>query len=167
MRILGIDPDKKGACVLLVRNANGIEWQETFHTPILKSREYNLHQMSEYLKNRLTLHKPTVFLEQNTLAAPGRKAIASTAYGFGVWEGMLAAHGYAYHVVAPKTWQKKVFSGAIKGGTPKERRACLKAGIRKVCQQLFPGVDVRSWSEGACDAAMIAVYGFSYQGVTK
>lgn len=100
-----------------------------------------------------------VYLEQaQVMQHDGKVSAGKIMVGFGIVQGVLAALGISYSVVAPQTWQSKMIKG-VTGVDTKERAF-------KVAQSLYPKMhDVLSRvkrtgaieiNDGACDAICLA-----------
>ena len=128
-----------------------------------KRNEYDVKTIANVLKSlKFEADKSGVELMvvlEKSLIMPisGRIAVASTAFGNGVFEGVLTALGIQYQVVRPIDWQKVILRGLDTSDTK-------KASIL-YCSRRFPSVDwhptARSTTDhtGLCDATCLAVYG--------
>lgn len=144
MRIIGIDPGKKGAIV------------------ILDGSNVILHQMPEDANTIVNIlsdyvSDSHVFLEKSQ-AMPGQGVSSMFNYGtgFGTLLGILAALKIPHTLVHPKTWCKVMHAGT----------ADAEAKVRSLeaARRLFPSVQfVRPRctkpDEGYIDAILIAEYG--------
>lgn len=88
-------------------------------------------------------------------------------FGFGILQGLVAAHGFAHLLVPPKTWNKEMWLGVIpvikkeKGKDKMDTKATSYAAARR----LFPAIDFRksekakNFHDGKVDACLICEYG--------
>jgi hypothetical protein len=156
---IGIDNGVSGAIVILDEN---FKIKHKYTMPVIGTgrKEYDLIKLKNILKNNI---KSQVFLER---AQPrfrdGSKQAFKTGYGFGAIEGILCALEMSYMVIAPKTWQKKIFEGLASDDT--------KTASIMFCKRKWPTED---WTptersqkphDGLTDAACIACYGAMYIG---
>ena len=148
MKIIGIDPGKKGALV------------------ILDGENVILHQMPEDANSIvLILAEYTtdshVFLEKaQAMSIGGNKQGVSSMFnygvGFGTILGILAALKIPHTLVHPKTWCKVMHAGTTADDA--------KARSLEAARRLFPSVQLirprcTKPDEGFIDAVLIAEYG--------
>lgn len=147
--ILGIDPGKNGAMVLLTEDALVVD--------VLYGLEYiqaSLHFLKEYQSQGLF-----AFVEK-AQAMPKNGAVSMFNYGQGFGEilGMLYALSIPFWLVPPRQWTKEMFAGTGGNLKPKQRAALA-------AQRLFPKLDLRPSErckkphEGAVDGLLIAEFG--------
>ena len=166
MRIIGIDPGKNGYIAVLQDG----KYEFAFIMPTLPvskkttKRDFDVKDMTSSLV-AIQSYNPSIDLvvieKQQARPAPeGRGSIFSTGRGFGLLEGIVAALGYPYIIVHPKTWQKVMHAG-VQGDNTKTR-SILAAG------RLFPDVDMRKTErckkahDGKAEALLLAMYGHKY-----
>lgn len=156
MRIVGIDPGKKGAVVTITRSQGSIidMWamEEDKQGLVL-----HLEKLLLGVQEKGHLH---VFLEK-AQAMPKNGAVSMFNYGtgYGIIQGILLALKIPHTLVPPGLWTKQLHAG-IMGSLPKKKS--LEAARR-----LFPEVDLKDPCsprskvphEGIVDALLIAEYG--------
>ncbi len=159
--ILAIDPGKDGAIVTL--DPETLNVLEKFPFPMIGTKP-DLKETAMLL-DAFHVDNYFVYLEE-VHAIFGASAKSTFEFGahFGFLLGVLNQKGFKYDLVAPKIWQKKVWT---------TRDKVLKAGGRAdpkptsllACKRLFPEVDFtptersKKFHEGMVDAALIAYYG--------
>ncbi len=155
MYSIGIDPGKKGGIVILDNK------QHVIHKHIMPvlgktKKEYDVKAIFDILGPYAGV--ATCYLER---AQPqgnnGPKQAFTTGYGYGVLQGVLTALEIPFHIVAPRTWQKKVFEGLNSDDT--------KLASALFCKRKWPE---ENWvatersvkiHDGLTDGACIAYYG--------
>lgn len=156
-RFVGVDPGLAGGVAVLEADDGGrVRVVELARTPTVLVRragtsrhEYDAAGMVALLHavDRDSAPVDAVALELQG-ARPGQGVVSMyrTGVGFGLWWGILAGTGLAYHVVAPGVWKRHHgLSGADK------RASRLKA------QALFPELGViRAADEGPAEALLMA-----------
>src|SRR5262245_39546101 len=157
MIVIGIDNGLDGGVVALRGSRPLLRWV----TPTIGEgkRSYDL-QLATGILRALRDDRPNVhaFLEQaHAMPKQGVSSMFSTGFGFGCWQGALAALQIPFDVVAPQTWQKVMFIGLPKGDT--------KANSAIVAQRQRPTIDWRATErckkahDGLTDAYCIASWG--------
>lgn len=155
----GIDGGKDGAIVILNPDGGIISLHKT---PLVKSAkgrdEYDIPGIVRILKSMPT---PSNFTLEKGQPMPAKMggAIAnfSRGYSFGLYQAVLTALGISYNVVAPRTWQKVLFTGVNVEDT--------KAASILVAKRLWPAQDWRKSeravkdNDGLTDAALLAYWG--------
>jgi hypothetical protein len=154
MNYMGIDNGLNGGMVVLNSEMKVLD---SIIMPVIgtKKKDFDILGIVEFLSK----HKnANVILER---AQPqfrdGRVQAFKTGHGFGMMQGILAALNMSYTIVAPKTWQKKVFVGLNTDDT--------KLSSILFCKQKWPTIDWRrsdratNAHDGKTDAACMAYYG--------
>lgn len=179
MIAIGIDPGLSGALVELDEAGNvGAVDTPTIPLKGKSKRTYDVRGMSQLLEGytlglssdgRIVAHEVTVFVEAQQPMPFKRKgpdgqpvmtgsaqALFGMGYGFGVWIGLIVAHGLRYELVHPRTWQKSMLAGVPGEG---KARSLLAAS------RLFPTLELKRPRgrvlslDGRSDAALIALWG--------
>ena len=162
--LIGIDPGKDGAIAILDIPEPGVDEPRLIKTnfvackDFIYGKEYDVGLMADIVKKYLS--DLVVIEKQKAYPLQGRTSQFSIGYGYGLWEGLVAALKYPYIVVTPQTWQKKIYAG-IAGDDPK-KKSIIAAG------RLFPDVDLRRTDRckikhhGMSDALLLAWYGYLY-----
>ncbi len=158
---LGIDPGQTGS-LAMIRVLDDGNTDILFYDPLLfevKSgkkikHEYDIVSMSSALKEFSGLEKETTCVLEKVSAMPGQgvTSMFNFGMGYGIWRGLLAAHGVSHSLVHPLTWKK-----AIMRDMPKEKDAA-----RLRASQLYPQVSdrlARKKDIGRADALLLAHYG--------
>lgn len=103
---------------------------------------------------------PKMVVLEKAQAFPGQGVVSmfGVGRGFGIIEGILAARKFPYTIVAPKTWQKKMFEGVAHMDT---KQASVLVAQRLFPDTIFTGTE-RSVKikDGLTDAALMAMYGY-------
>ena len=150
---VGIDPGKSGSVCFLDVDT------ETFKiipTPIIKldKREYDIPEMRAIVEKMVEDCKICVIEKSQAMPGQGVSSMFSIGKGYGIWLGLLVAHGIPFIEVHPKTWTKKMFFG--QGGEGKERNY-MKA------RQLFPNWQPKhKYEREYADSLLLASYGARY-----
>ena len=164
MIVLGIDPGKKGAVVMLdglevvySRRADGPDGYRTQATNTDPDPGDLLALWAD-----LPARPGLVLIEAPSWhAGPGQRMPASVAGRHGMehalWRMLLAAHGVPYQVMAAKDWRKRDGIVVGKGGDP-------KAATVAVVRARLPGLDLvpargSKAHDGLADAAGLALAG--------
>lgn len=149
MRIIGIDPGKKGGIAVL--NERG-EIEGSVVMPELAEGVADVLEV-------FTKFKTHVYLEK-AQAMPKNGVCAMFNYGvhFGELRGILVTYKIPHTLVAPATWTKSMHQG-----TPTNLKA--KARSHMAARRLFPNADLMATErskvphDGLIDALLIAEYG--------
>lgn len=86
----------------------------------------------------------------------GRVGVLNMGTNWGYLVGQIAALGWRYDIIPPRTWQAKMFKG-LPSGTTKDRAHML-------CQRLHPGTEfkfgkmTKPYHDGLCDALAMAEF---------
>ncbi len=161
MNILGIDPGKSGAVVLL-NERYIVDW---WCAPII-GKEYNGFEMQRISVKVLGYCGPlktTAFIEFQNAGAYNKLKIGATSIfqmglGYGRWLQALEGNGIPYRTVTPAMWMKKFASKAKISG--KERKAYHVLLARRMWPTSVPWDKLpKDAREGIAEAALIAEYG--------
>lgn len=157
MNILGIDPGRQGALVLLSRDGK-ITLREVM--PMVEA-ELDVRALLEFFKK---LPNNTSAWIEKAQAMP--KQGVSSMFKYGKCAGYLEAFAAAYcqggyHLVTPQRWQKEMCQGTPGNVTPKSR-AWLAA--QRICPEynFLASEKCRRPHEGIVDAYLIAQYGWRW-----
>lgn len=156
MRFIGIDPGLSGAVALLPSDTDG---SSIFDTPTGSDGRKTVYAVAEMAKIVEGIHPNTawgcchfVIEKQHAMPKQGVSSTFSIGYGYGLWEGILAALGIPYTVVTPQAWK-----GAMMAGQGREKDAS-----RLRAQQLWPELAGHlnlKKHHGRAEALLIAEYG--------
>lgn len=166
--ILGCDPGKDGALVLLKRG----RIFKTFRVPRIK-KEVDWHEVDKFIK-RYAYRVEHAFLEKPHTGGvfAGRTQSLMLGDAIGTFRTMLVSNNIRFTMVPPQTWQKVMFMGVpmlevSKKGTGKKK--VVKAKDNKAmalvaAKRLFPGETFvsegsRKPHDGLVDAALVALFG--------
>jgi hypothetical protein len=123
-----------------------------------KKTDYDIQRIVEFIKK---FEEPFIVIEKaQALPGPGNVQMFSLGRGYGIMTGIVAALGYQYQIVHPKTWQTKLFRDVDKSDTK-------KASVY-VAKRLFPKEDFRATErskkdhDGLTDSALLAYYGQNF-----
>lgn len=146
MIFIGIDPGLNGAVAVLTHD--GLIVADTPTVSVARGNDYLVTEMAALL--RCPGADVRCALEAG-IAMP-RQSVSSTAKqfrGVGLWEGMLAALGIPYELVAPRQWKHDV-------GLPV---GAGKGESRVLASRLFPALAdqfARAKDDGRAEAALLA-----------
>lgn len=155
---IGLDPGVNGGIVVMNSDHQIID---KIVMPVMggTKKDYDVQTLVKFLT---TYNKNSFAILER--AQPqfrdGRKQAFKTGFGFGVLEGVLTALKIPFQIVAPKSWQKKVFEGLNTDDT--------KVASILFCQRKWPDEDWRASQrckkahDGMTDAACMAYYGENY-----
>lgn len=152
MKVLGIDPGLKGACVFI---ENG--HIEGFLIMPVTGGMSGLDIPS--LCNWISHQSPDVaYVEKiHSLFVASKKSTFTFGMNYGVLFGILASLKIPYIQVPPKQWQKEMCEGV-------EEKYDQKVRAQIAANRLFPRVDFtrgkKNPHDGMIDAALIALYGY-------
>ena len=142
--VIGIDPGKKGAAVVL-SSARKILDVYDYVDPLETS-----NILAQWKKN---FDIKLAVLEQ-VHSFPGQGVVSSFSFGmnYGVWQGVLSAVKVPWQLVTPRTWQK----GLV---TPSDGSNAKKRSLA-VARRLFPteGYFKRKKDADRADAVLMAVH---------
>lgn len=159
MKVIGLDPGLHGAFAVL---DGATAWAKPMF--LLSSgpkgrAEYDVEACLSFLHSELDLPnvQGCIVVLEHLQPMPAFGAHNFTfGYGFGFFEGMLAALGARIERVRPKVWQAA--AGVTGKGKGRKDSACA------LCQRLFPQVNLvpdgsTKRHDGMADALLIAEYG--------
>jgi hypothetical protein len=173
MVVLGIDPGKNGAVVLIESDLSVC----TSQMPLV-ANEFDTKSFADFLRSRRG-KIDHIFIE-DVHAIFNSAAGATFTFGFicGIIQGVVCASQIPYTLVQPKKWQSVVYQGVPEIRKPdiivskgkhagEKRRGPLdtKAMSEIAAKRLFPSVDLRASErckkchDGIVDALLIAEYG--------
>jgi hypothetical protein len=154
--VIGIDPGKSGAVVVLDLDRNVVKtWitKDAFTVAAGKTkRAYNeiaMRRAFEEFEGRIAL---VILEKQQAMPGQGVSSTFQTGLGFGLWRGVLA--GIPTKIVHPRTWQKVVCRDLP--GTTKAR-AILACGHQLPDLDLTPGRRRKPF-DGLADAGAMALF---------
>ena len=151
---VGIDPGKHGFIAVL-RGDGGTEF--------LSIEDSGDREVSEFLRVLAAAECYAVIEDVHAIFGASAKATFEFGYCKGWLVGLLPAHGIAFSMVAPKSWQQGVWERCDK--VTKEGRVRPKETSVRCAARIFPNVDLRrnerckTVSEDKCDALLMAEYG--------
>ena len=146
--VLGIDPGKNGAAVLL--DADG-RLARVWDTPLVQTAgkpAYDLTGMHRIIRTAVIDGAHIAIERVHAMPGQGVTSMVSFGEGYGIWQGLIAASGRPVTFYPPQTWHKTPLAGMPKG----------KGSARLRAKQLWPDTDVfdRVRDDGRADAALIA-----------
>ena len=177
MNIIGIDPGKNGAIVVL-SNDGKILFRETM--PCI-GNEFNILSLQITMRDIVKKfgEHVNVFIE-DVHAIFGSAAGSTFQFGYvvGITRAMVVAFNLSYTMVQPKKWQKEIYQGipeirkpsiVVKTGKHKGqiRKGALdtKKMSELAAQRLFPSANLKRTDkctinhDGIIDALLISEYG--------
>jgi len=162
LRILGVDPGREGALVVL----NGLfEVVDKFTMPLdAKTKAIHLGRLFEIV-SAMRYTYSTCYIEKTKGFRRDSSGRAFTfGYNTGVIHMALAANGNPVVMVEPKVWQMAVHPMiGVRGGIHAKERTL------RCCRKRWPGMDWRKtpkckkFHDGLMDAALIAYYGVCHK----
>lgn len=147
MNIVGVDVGKTGG--LAVLSSNGV--YQAIPMPLI-GKDIDGRAIMAWL----AVSKPDLVVVEEVSAMPGQgvNSMFTFGKGFGMILGILEAKGYAYRLVRPQAWKKRVLSG-----TAKDKDAAIAFVHRAYPQiDLTPGAK-RKPHDGIADAVCLAEWG--------
>ena len=155
MKVISIDPGKKGSIAIIDENENILHlWM----IPLIK-KDYDILEITKIFQFAKDKYGDELVggLEKCLLVAiSGIKSVASTHLINGVFQGILATLKIPYQVIHPKIWQRKIFEGL-------NYRDKKEASIL-FCKRKYPETDFRATersrndSDGKTDAVCIGLF---------
>lgn len=152
MKVLGIDPGKSGAAVLLHDNGR---IAEIWDAPIIKigtKKVYDTAAMADIIQSVIdaAFTNPVHVAIEQVAARPGQGVTSMFEFGlgYGLWQGMIAVARIPATFYTPQAWKK----GVLAGMPPGKGASLVRA------KQLWPtciGFN-RAKDEGRAEAALIA-----------
>lgn len=179
--VVGIDNGVAGAVALITRD------NEVVATLVMPTEKYSVGDkervrydepgLVRMLRDIQTTYNLLIVGIERPIAMPGiaSTAIASAFQGYGFTRGVLVSLGIPFMDVPPTDWHRHLFGTVPKTKTTilgdgtvvsaKSRTVVLKEKSFKFCQQMFPYVDLCSFStrskkphDGVADSLCIAFY---------
>lgn len=162
MIYLGIDNGIGGGLASYNSETNELEVIPMPIVSVAKAKgnknEYNLQAIIEWLRKFQGIK---VAVLERAQAFPGQSVQSTFSFArtYGIMEGILATLGIPYRIVAPKSWQAKIFEGVPHKGRLQNKQASIL-----VAQRLFPNTKfiasetARKIHDGMTDAALMAMY---------
>lgn len=163
---MGIDVGAKG---FIAVQKNGV-WE---HYSIADN---DLYQLSEIMRKARLKNANIACVIEDVKPIFGSSAKSTFAFGFnkGYLVGLLAANKIPYTLVAPKEWQKEVWTNAdmvvsykevvVKGKKVSKKEINTKRTSINACKRLFPTMDLRKSprsqtpDDNKVDATLMAEY---------
>ena len=145
---IGIDPGKTG-CIAAIDGDGAVAW-----TWIMKGRT------TREIVDLLSEHNdaPVIIERQIAVHGQGLTSTFTTAEGYGVLQGIVAALGMPLHLVRAQDWQKIMLRGERKASG-----ADLKRLYVAVAERIWPMINFRGprggMNDGKAAACLIAEYG--------
>jgi len=142
--VAGIDPGRTGAMAVLNSDMKIIDICDWFSAD-------HVHDFIEGLRGLCDIDM--IILEKvHSMPKQGVKSVWTFAENFGMWQGLITAHGLPYQIVPPKQWM----AGQI---TPSDHKDVKKRALT-VCRRLYPD---SKWFKlekhhGRADAVLMARY---------
>ena len=164
---IGIDVGSKG---FISMQKNGA-WE---HYSI---EDNDLYQLSEIMRQTRLKHPQIACVIEDVKPIFGSSAKSTFAFGFnkGYLIGLLAANRIPYTLVAPKEWQKCIWTNAdmvvshkvvvVKGKEQVKKDVNTKQTSINACKRLFPTVDLRKSTrskkpdDNKVDSMLLSEYG--------
>lgn len=121
-----------------------------------KGREVDAGEVANFVTS---FHAPTVLIESASKHSPGKLALCSTWFSFGITKTAVALSGVPLSIVQPQAWQKAFWT---RPRLPRGEKFDTKAAALKAANEIWPGQD---WTkstratkphDGMVDAALIA-----------
>jgi hypothetical protein len=131
--------------------------------PIIKVGKDNSLDVKTF---RNTLHdltkeySETILVEPAQKFSPGKLALCSTWFCWGMIRAILEIDKYKWEPVNPRTWQKEMFSGHIRSKDQTSKDASII-----VCQRIFPKTSLlptpktKKPNSGWADSLLLAEFG--------
>lgn len=164
---IGIDVGSKG---FISMQKDG-KWT---HFPIADN---DLYQLSQIMQEARYLNENIACVIEDVKPIFGSSAKSTFAFGFnkGYLIGLLAANKIPYTLVAPKEWQKCIWTNAdmvvthkvvvVKGKQQTKKEVNTKQTSINACKRLFPTVDLRKSprskkpDDNKVDSMLLSEYG--------
>ena len=166
--IVGIDPGANG--YLCVRSSDSVT---EFHPMPYIKNEFDLPEL-QALFSKLARqrdesgYKVSVVMERvQPIFGSSAAATFKFGFGFGLLQGLIAAHSFPFLLVPPKEWMKEMWTGVIpitKKVNGKEKTD-TKSTSYAAARRLFPEIDFRkserakNFHDGKVDACLICEFG--------
>jgi len=175
---IGIDNGISGAIAVVAEDRNSafvLPIPIICHSAIKRKRDKETGKMVNSVKKSNSYDAPSlanlfrllirdydirgVYLEQaQVMQRDGKVSAGKAMVGFGIMQGVLAALGVSYSLVAPQTWQSRLIKGVI-GVDTKERSFKVAKTIYPFMHDSLARVNRNGRTEindGACDAILLA-----------
>ncbi len=161
MKIMGIDPGKKGGIAVIDSKRKICELTPM---PMLPGgKVWDLEELC-VIVGRWSNDCGAVYIEK-VGAMPGQGVVSMFNFGWGcgALEGIVAAYQLPYHKVSPQTWMKSVHQGS-------DAKANTKQKGLQIAKRLYPGRSFlatprsRVPHDGMVDALLIALFGLQQYG---
>lgn len=155
MNILGIDPGKDGAGVLLNGRAV-VSWWLT--DALLPSKGYDADALAGRVRGLHAAHRVDLIVLELCAGRPGegRGSGMTTGIGWGLWRGIAAGLGIPTLTPTSASWTKAMFRDVQ--GEGKDRAIAV---ARTLDLDLTPGRRMKPHT-GLADAACLALYGATH-----
>jgi crossover junction endodeoxyribonuclease RuvC len=149
---VGIDPGLDGALAVI-----GPDGVEVFVAPTIGGGRAGRRRPDAAAMAQLLAGLRVELAVVEAVGAMPKQGVTSTftfGVGFGIWQGVLAALGVPYQLVAPQAWKK-----AVLAGTARDKAAAIAFARRR-----FPGVSLlatprsRVAHDGVADALCLAEF---------
>ena len=152
---IGIDNGKNGGIVILDAERNVLEKRIM---PVIGKikKQYDINAISRLLK----LYKKNSFVileKAQPMFRDGKKQSFMTGYCFGMMQGILFALNMNFQIVAPKSWQKKIFMGMKYENTKEASKIYCMRKWQNVQWKGTPRC--KKIHDGLTDACCMAEYG--------
>jgi hypothetical protein len=158
---IGIDPGASGYICALAPESKQVEFLSNVEKPNI------LFEMLTTLRKNFNVQMAMI---EDVHSIPSASAKSNFSFGWncGLLHGILGCTGIGLDMVQPKIWQKHIGikTPTRKKGAPKipasVRTAKMKNDVAKICERLYPEVNIRGpkggLKDGMSDALMIAHY---------
>lgn len=148
MRVLGIDPGKKGGYAVIELDGE----VKIYGRMALSGREISIQPFVELMKGQA--EKLLVVIEKvHSMPSQSSQSTFTFGEGYGKIKGACEALGVSYELAHPQTWKREVLQG-----TDRTKQAAIEWVKRR-----YPGVNLarggKVESDGIADALCIAEYG--------
>lgn len=162
MKYLAIDNGIGGGLAFYDTETNELEVMPMPIVKVAKAKgnknEYDIKAIIEAFRSRPGMRLAVL---ERAQAFPGQSVQSTFSFArtYGIMEGILATLGIPYMIVAPKSWQAKLFEGIPHKGRLQNKQASVL-----VAQRLFPNTKfvanekATRIHDGMTDAALMAVY---------
>lgn len=151
--VLGIDPGKKGAFVLLDRRGV-IEFMEM---PLNASEDVDFGKVWDYLE--LIPKTTPVFLERAIPFAQGAKQAFNYGRGFAALEIALWLAKLPVKYIEPAKWTKAMHAGISADLKPKVKSVIAFERLFPAVRHVVPKSKKGAYHDGIVEALLIAAYG--------
>lgn len=149
MRVLGIDPGKKGGYCLIGPTGE----LKLYARMELNGREISVQPFVNLLCPSDSVKTLVVIEKVHSMPGQSSQSTFTFAEGYGKIKGVCEALGVSYELVHPQTWKREVLQGS-----DRSKEAAIEWVKRR-----YPEVDLgkggRVDSDGIADAVCIAEYG--------